>query len=80
VIRFDRMLAAQARHERLTLVTADLALRTCPIEVLWGQVGVQLKRPRIGTRFISFFGEPGGAVSLSGRFFVATGSDLVILV
>jgi len=32
---FDRMLAAQARHEGLTLVTADQALRTYPIEVLW---------------------------------------------
>lgn len=32
---FDRMLAAQARHEGLTLVTADQTLRTYPIEVLW---------------------------------------------
>lgn len=32
---FDRMLAAQARHEGLTLVTADQVLRAYPIEVLW---------------------------------------------
>lgn len=32
---FDRMLVAQARHEGLTLVTADRAIREYPVEVLW---------------------------------------------
>ncbi len=32
---FDRMLAAQARQERLTLVTVDSAFRAFDITVLW---------------------------------------------
>lgn len=32
---FDRMLVAQARCEGLVLVTADKALKTYPIELLW---------------------------------------------
>lgn len=32
---FDRMLVAQARHEALTLVTADRVIREYPVEVLW---------------------------------------------
>ena len=32
---FDRMLVAQARHEGLTLVSADAAMRGYPVEVLW---------------------------------------------
>lgn len=32
---FDRMLVAQARHEGLTLVSADEIMREYPVEVLW---------------------------------------------
>ena len=32
---FDRLLVAQARHERLTLVTCDAAVRRYPIDTLW---------------------------------------------
>ena len=32
---FDRMLIAQARHEGLTLVSADGVMREYPVEVLW---------------------------------------------
>jgi len=32
---FDRLLVAQARHERLTLVTRDAAIRRYPINTLW---------------------------------------------
>lgn len=32
---FDRLLVAQARQERLTLVTADRVMREYPVEVLW---------------------------------------------
>jgi PIN domain nuclease of toxin-antitoxin system len=33
---FDRLLVAQARCERLTLVTRDPAVRRYPIDTLWG--------------------------------------------
>jgi PIN domain nuclease of toxin-antitoxin system len=33
---FDRLLVAQARHERLTLVTRDAAIRRYAVETLWG--------------------------------------------
>jgi PIN domain nuclease of toxin-antitoxin system len=32
---FDRLLIAQARHEGLTLVSADAVMRDYPVEVLW---------------------------------------------
>lgn len=32
---FDRMLIAQARHERLTLVTRDVTIRRYPVDALW---------------------------------------------
>ena len=32
---FDRLLIAQARVERLTLVTRDAAIRRYPIDTLW---------------------------------------------
>lgn len=32
---FDRLLVAQARHERLTLVTRDAAIRSYPVDTLW---------------------------------------------
>ena len=32
---FDRLLIAQARHERLTLVTCDAAIRRYPVDTLW---------------------------------------------
>jgi PIN domain nuclease of toxin-antitoxin system len=32
---FDRLLVAQARHERLTLVTRDAAIRRYPLATLW---------------------------------------------
>jgi PIN domain nuclease of toxin-antitoxin system len=32
---FDRLLIAQARHERLTLVTRDAAIRRYPVDTLW---------------------------------------------
>jgi PIN domain nuclease of toxin-antitoxin system len=32
---FDRLLIAQARHENLTLVSADAVMRGYPVEVLW---------------------------------------------
>ena len=32
---FDRLLVAQARHERLTLATRDDAIRRYPIDTLW---------------------------------------------
>lgn len=32
---FDRLLIAQARHERLTLVTRDPAIRRYPVDILW---------------------------------------------
>lgn len=32
---FDRMLVAQARCEKLILVTADEILKTYPVEILW---------------------------------------------
>jgi PIN domain nuclease of toxin-antitoxin system len=32
---FDRMLMAQARHEGLTIVSADKIMREYPVEVLW---------------------------------------------
>ena len=32
---FDRLLIAQARHEGLTLVSADSMMRAYPVEVLW---------------------------------------------
>lgn len=32
---FDRMLIAQARHERLTLVTRDVTVRRYPVDALW---------------------------------------------
>jgi PIN domain nuclease of toxin-antitoxin system len=32
---FDRLLIAQARHERLTLVTRDPAIRRYPVDTLW---------------------------------------------
>ena len=32
---FDRLLVAQARHERLTLVTRDAAIRRYPVDTLW---------------------------------------------
>ncbi|MBI4754040.1 MAG: type II toxin-antitoxin system VapC family toxin [Betaproteobacteria bacterium] len=32
---FDRLLVAQAQHERLTLVTADTHLARYPVEILW---------------------------------------------
>lgn len=32
---FDRLLIAQARHEGLTLVSADSIMRAYPVEVLW---------------------------------------------
>lgn len=32
---FDRLLVAQARHERLTLVTRDAAVRRYPVDTLW---------------------------------------------
>ncbi|HQS98785.1 MAG: twitching motility protein PilT [Hydrogenophilales bacterium 16-64-46] len=32
---FDRLLIAQARHEGLTLVSADAVMRGYPVEVLW---------------------------------------------
>jgi PIN domain nuclease of toxin-antitoxin system len=32
---FDRLLIAQARHERLTLVTRDLDIRRYPVDTLW---------------------------------------------
>jgi PIN domain nuclease of toxin-antitoxin system len=32
---FDRLLIAQARHESLTLVSADAVMRGYPVEVLW---------------------------------------------
>lgn len=33
---FDRMLVAQATHEKLTLVTKDKTLTRYPVETLWG--------------------------------------------
>jgi PIN domain nuclease of toxin-antitoxin system len=32
---FDRLLIAQARHERLTLVTHDADIRRYPVDTLW---------------------------------------------
>jgi PIN domain nuclease of toxin-antitoxin system len=32
---FDRLLIAQARRERLTLVTRDAAIRRYPVDTLW---------------------------------------------
>lgn len=32
---FDRMLVAQARHEGMTIVSADTIIREYPVEVLW---------------------------------------------
>lgn len=32
---FDRLLVAQARHERLTLVTRDPDIRRYPVDTLW---------------------------------------------
>jgi PIN domain nuclease of toxin-antitoxin system len=32
---FDRLLVAQARHERLTLVPRDAAVRRYPVDTLW---------------------------------------------
>ncbi|MFO7542442.1 MAG: type II toxin-antitoxin system VapC family toxin [Thiobacillus sp.] len=32
---FDRLLVAQARHEDLTLVSADAVMQGYPVEVLW---------------------------------------------
>jgi PIN domain nuclease of toxin-antitoxin system len=32
---FDRLLVAQARHERLTLATRDAAIRRYPVDTLW---------------------------------------------
>jgi PIN domain nuclease of toxin-antitoxin system len=32
---FDRLLVAQARHERLTLVTRDPVVRRYPVDTLW---------------------------------------------
>jgi PIN domain nuclease of toxin-antitoxin system len=32
---FDRLLIAQARHEHLTLVTRDPAIRRYPVDTLW---------------------------------------------
>ena len=32
---FDRLLVAQARHERLTMVTRDAAIRRYPVDTLW---------------------------------------------
>lgn len=32
---FDRLLIAQARHERLTLVTRDPVIRRYPVDALW---------------------------------------------
>ncbi|HEX5079788.1 MAG TPA: type II toxin-antitoxin system VapC family toxin [Geminicoccaceae bacterium] len=32
---FDRLLVAQARYERLTLVTRDPAIRRYPVDTLW---------------------------------------------
>jgi PIN domain nuclease of toxin-antitoxin system len=32
---FDRLLIAQARHEKLTLVTCDAAIRRYPVATLW---------------------------------------------
>jgi PIN domain nuclease of toxin-antitoxin system len=32
---FDRLLVAQARHERLTLVTRDAAIGRYPVDTLW---------------------------------------------
>ena len=32
---FDRLLIAQARHERLTLVTCDALVRRYPVDTLW---------------------------------------------
>jgi PIN domain nuclease of toxin-antitoxin system len=32
---FDRLLIAQARYERLTLVTRDAVMRRYPVETLW---------------------------------------------
>ena len=32
---FDRLLVAQARHERLTLVTRDAAIRHYPVDTMW---------------------------------------------
>jgi PIN domain nuclease of toxin-antitoxin system len=32
---FDRLLVAQARHERLTLVTRDAAIHRYPVNTLW---------------------------------------------
>jgi PIN domain nuclease of toxin-antitoxin system len=32
---FDRLLIAQARHERLTLVTRDADIRRYPVDTLW---------------------------------------------
>lgn len=32
---FDRLLIAQARSEKMTLVSADAKLREYPVEVLW---------------------------------------------
>jgi PIN domain nuclease of toxin-antitoxin system len=32
---FDRLLIAQARHEQLTLVTRDAAIRRYPVDTLW---------------------------------------------
>ena len=32
---FDRLLIAQARHERLTLVTRDPDIRRYPVDTLW---------------------------------------------
>lgn len=34
---FDRILIAQARHEGLTLVSADSVMREYPVEVLWAK-------------------------------------------
>jgi PIN domain nuclease of toxin-antitoxin system len=33
---FDRLLIAQAQHERLTLVTLDPDVRRYPVDTLWG--------------------------------------------
>ena len=34
---FDRLLIAQARHERLTLVTRDPDIRRYPVDTLWDE-------------------------------------------
>jgi PIN domain nuclease of toxin-antitoxin system len=32
---FDRMVIAQAHSEKLVLMTADLIMQKCPVEILW---------------------------------------------